>query len=132
MKISLRIEMDERTGTFDVIMPYSSIEPVRDLLLQNFMGEKFGRDNIWEEHLAQRIREANVKVQATLPSEKFSLRDVLNWKEGSRIMLSSNMQTPVELHCQNYGLFLGKMGQKNGHVAVMIDSVLFGKNGEPV
>ena len=44
----LRIEMDDRGGPIEILIPYATLEPVRDLLLQMFMGEKFGRDSIWE------------------------------------------------------------------------------------
>ncbi len=130
MQITFKIEMEERGGQFDIIIPYSSVEPIRELLLQNFMGEKFGRDQIWEDHLADRIREANIRLEATLPTEEFTLGEVLSWKKGSHVVLSSNMQTPVHLSSQNYQLLLGRMGQKNGHIAIKINDILFGKNGE--
>ena len=44
----LRIEIDDRGGPLEIVIPYATLEPVRDLLLQMFMGEKFGRDKIWE------------------------------------------------------------------------------------
>ena len=40
----LRIEIDDRGGPLEILIPYATLEPVRDLLLQMFMGEKFGRD----------------------------------------------------------------------------------------
>lgn len=130
MKIAFKIEMEDRGGHFDIIIPYSSVEPIRDLLLQNFMGEKFGCDQIWEDHLADRIQEADIKLEAALPTEEFTLGEVLNWKIGSQIVLSSTMQSPIHLSSQNYQLILGKLGQKNGHVAVKVNDILFGKNGE--
>jgi flagellar motor switch protein FliM len=130
MKITFKLEMEDRGGNFDIILPYSSVEPIRDLLLQNFMGEKFGRDHIWEDHLADRIREANVSLEAALPTEEFPLKEVLSWKKGTHVALSSNMQTPVHLHSQNHQLLLGRMGQKNGHIAIKVNDILFGKNGE--
>ena len=130
MKIVFKIEMEDRGGQFDLVIPYSSIEPIRDLLLQNFMGEKFGCDQIWEDHLADRIQEADIKLEAALPTEEFSLGEVLNWKIGSQIVLSSTMQSPIHLSSQNYQLLLGKLGQKNGHVAVKVNDILFGKDGE--
>ncbi len=129
MKIVFKLEMEDRGGHFEIVIPYSSVEPVRDLLLQNFMGEKFGYDHIWEDHLASRIREADVKLEASLPTEEFLLKDVLNWKEGSHIALSSTLHSPIFLSSQNHQLLLGKLGQKNGHVAVKINDILFGKNG---
>lgn len=130
MKISFKIEMDDRGGHFDILLPYSSIEPIRGILLQNFMGEKFGRDQIWENHLADKIREADVKLEATLPKEEFTLKEILQWKKGHRIFLSSTTQSPVHLCSQNHQLLLGRMGQKNGHIAVKVNDILFGNKGE--
>ncbi len=40
----LRIDMEDRGGRLELLIPYATLEPVRELLLQMFMGEKFGRD----------------------------------------------------------------------------------------
>jgi len=50
----LRIDMEDRGGRLELLLPYATLEPVRELLLQMFLGEKFGRDSIWESHLAHR------------------------------------------------------------------------------
>ncbi len=43
--VRLRIDMEDRGGTIELLLPYATIEPIRDVLLQMFMGEKFGRDS---------------------------------------------------------------------------------------
>ena len=53
--VRLRIDMEDRGGTIELLLPYATIEPIRDVLLQMFMGEKFGRDPTWEGHLATEI-----------------------------------------------------------------------------
>src|SRR5215467_12911479 len=53
--VRLRIDMEDRGGNIELLLPYATIEPIRDVLLQMFMGEKFGRDPIWEGHLATEI-----------------------------------------------------------------------------
>ncbi len=40
----LRIDMEDRGGRLELLLPYATLEPVRELLLQQFMGEKFGRE----------------------------------------------------------------------------------------
>jgi flagellar motor switch protein FliM len=54
--VRLRIDMEDRGGKLELLLPYATLEPVRELLLQMFMGEKFGRDSIWETHLAFHCR----------------------------------------------------------------------------
>ena len=58
--VRLRIDMEDRGGNIELLLPYATIEPIRELLLQMFMGEKFGRDPIWEGHLATEIGQAQI------------------------------------------------------------------------
>ncbi len=44
---TFHVDMEGRGGKFSIVLPYATIEPVRDKLLQRFMGEKLGRDRIW-------------------------------------------------------------------------------------
>ena len=64
--VRLRIDMEDRGGIVEMLLPYATIEPIRDVLLQMFMGEKFGRDPIWEGHLATEIGQAEIAVDAVL------------------------------------------------------------------
>jgi len=54
--VRLRIDMEDRGGNIELLLPYATIEPIRNVLLQMFMGEKFGRDPIWEGHPRHRNR----------------------------------------------------------------------------
>ena len=49
-----------------------------------------------------------------------SLRDVLNWKVGSRVILNVDAQSDIELVCGDLRMFTGKMGRKGGNIAVRI------------
>ncbi len=61
-------------ATLELLLPYATIEPIRDVLLQMFMGEKFGRDPIWEGHLATEIGQAEIAVDAVLYEAKLPLQ----------------------------------------------------------
>src|SRR5688500_11740947 len=66
VRARLRIDMGERGGRAEIVIPYAALEPIRELLLQMFMGEKFGRDSIWENHLTQELYKTEVSLQAIL------------------------------------------------------------------
>jgi len=51
-----------------------------------FMGEKFGRDSIWESHLASELWLTDVDVNAVLDEQMMTLQDVLDFKVGTRLM----------------------------------------------
>jgi flagellar motor switch protein FliM len=117
----LRIDMEDRGGRLELLFPNATLEPVRELLLQMFMGEKFGRDSIWETHLAGELWHTNVQIQAVLDSLELSLNDVLNWKVGTRLLLNALPDSKVELTCGDIPMFVGKMGRAGGNIAVRID-----------
>src|SRR5215831_3822627 len=84
----LRVDMEDRGGRLEVLLPYATLEPVREILLQGFLGEKFGRDSIWEAHLAGELWNTRVPIQAVLDTVDMPLREVLNLEVGSRIPLT--------------------------------------------
>jgi flagellar motor switch protein FliM len=116
----LRIDMEDRGGRLELMLPYATLEPVRELLLQMFMGEKFGRDSIWETHLANELWNTDVELEAVLDEIVMPLHDVLNLKPGSRILLNSMPNSTIDMRCGNVSLFGGKMGRKSGNIAVRI------------
>jgi len=75
--VRLRIDMEDRGGRIELMLPYSTLEPIRKLLLQQFMGEKFGRDNIWESHLASQLWTTAIDVQAVLDDYQAPLSTVM-------------------------------------------------------
>ncbi|AMW33836.1 flagellar motor switch protein FliM [Haematospirillum jordaniae] len=118
----LRIDMEDRGGRVELLLPYATLEPVRELLLQMFMGEKFGRDSIWETHLAEEMWFTEVEMEAVLDEQTMSLRDILNLEVGSRIMLNAAPNSPVELRCGDIPMFSGQMGRRGNHISIRVDS----------
>ncbi|HVM82141.1 MAG TPA: flagellar motor switch protein FliM [Stellaceae bacterium] len=116
----LRVDMEDRGGRLEVLLPYATLEPVREILLQGFLGEKFGRDSIWEAHLAGELWHTNVAIEAVLDTFEASLKDVLEWKVGSRVMFNADTDANVQLVCGDLPMFTGKMGRKAGNIAIRI------------
>jgi flagellar motor switch protein FliM len=85
----LRVDMGDRGGRVEILIPYATLEPIRELLLQMFMGEKFGRDSIWENHLTQELYKTDVQLSAILGEKIVPLNDLLNWKVGTQIVFST-------------------------------------------
>lgn len=120
----LRVDMGDRGGRIEVIIPYATLEPIRELLLQMFMGEKFGRDSIWENHLTQELYQTEVQLQAVLGEKVLSLNELLDWKIGSQIIFNTNVDDELEMRCGNVPMFRGPVGQKQGNIAVQIDQYI--------
>ena len=116
-----RIAMEGRGGRIELLLPYAMLEPVRELLLQGFMGEKFGRDSIWENHLAEALWISDVNLLAVLDRHMTSLKQVLEWKVGTKMLLNAHPDSEVEMICGDIPMFYGHMGRKGDHIAIRIE-----------
>ena len=117
----LRVDMEDRGGRMELLLPYATLEPVRELLLQQFMGEKFGRDSIWETHLAEELWATDVDIDVVLDEQVMSLADVMALQPGSQILLGSSPGSSVQLRCGAVTLFEGRVGRRKNRVAVRIE-----------
>jgi flagellar motor switch protein FliM len=124
--IKLRIDMEDRGGRLEILLPYATLEPVRELLLQMFMGEKFGRDSIWEGHLATELWSTEVDLEAVLDTMTMPLQGVLAFEVGTTIMLNATTTSTVHLSCGGVPLMTGKMGRVDNHVAIRVTRGLKG------
>ena len=118
----LRIDMEDRGGRLELLLPYATLEPVRELLLQMFMGEKFGRDSIWETHLAEELWLTEVDLRAVVDEQVMPLYDVFELKVGSRLMLNATQNSQVQLQCGDIPMYTGRMGRKGDGIAVRINN----------
>src|SRR6185312_1903048 len=113
--VRLRIDMEDRGAT---------IEPIRSVLLQMFMGEKFGRDPIWEGHLATEIAQAEIGVDAVLYESQIPLKDLMRLKVGDTLPLEVRADALVSVRCGSVTLTEGRMGRVGDRVAIRVTKPL--------
>lgn len=120
----LRVDMGDRGGRVEILIPYATLEPIRELLLQMFMGEKFGRDSIWENHLTQELYKTEVQLSALLGEMTIPLNDLLSWKIGTRVIFNTDVNDELELRCGHFPMFKGPVGQRQKHIAVRVEKYI--------
>jgi flagellar motor switch protein FliM len=122
--VRLRIDMEDRGGNVELLLPYATIEPIRAVLLQMFMGEKFGRDPIWEGHLATEIGQAQIEVDAVLYEARLPLRRMMQLEIGDTLMLELKPDALVTVRCGDISMTEGRMGRVGDRVAVRVGKSL--------
>ncbi len=118
------IDIGGHRGIFELLLPHATLEPVRDVLLQDFIGEKLGRDAVWEEHLATEIWGAEIDISAVLHEGEFSLRQILNLKVGDTLVLDRLPEDLVELRCDTIKIALGRLGRAEDSMAIQVATPL--------
>src|SRR6476646_2426641 len=122
--VRLRIDMEDRGGNIELLLPYATIEPIRPVLLQMFMGEKFGRDPIWEGHFATEVAQAEIAVDAVLYEANVPLKQLMALKVGDTLPLEIRADALVAVRCGNVTLTEGRMGRVGDRVAIRVTKPL--------
>ncbi len=119
--VKFRVDMlEDRGGFIELLLPHATLEPIRDLLLQMFMGENFGQDTVWEKHLGKELRNAAVTVETVLPEKTITLKDVMSFKVGSTLLLDCNPEDEVMLRCGGVPITTGVLGKVGDNIAVSL------------
>lgn len=117
------IEVAEFSGTLEVVLPHTSLDPIRDELLKKHVGDSFGNQSVWRSYLTQELMQADFDLSAVLMEEKRLLSEVLTWKPGVSLNIEPHQLDEVKLRCEDVCLAEGKLGHHNGMVAIEIENV---------
>ena len=104
----------------EILFPYATIEPIREQMLQMYMGEKFGRDPIWEGHLATEIYAADVEIEAVMHEVDLPLSRILSMRPGDTVIFDRTPTEPIKLRCGGIELTEGIMGHIGKNVSVRV------------
>ncbi len=118
--VTIRLNLEERDGIMQFCLPYATLEPIRDQLLQQFMGEKFGHDNIWENHLAQELFSTKTKMSCVMGEQTYMLSDALGWRIGDTLVFNAKEGDPVHIKFGNITKMVGSMGRDGSNLAVKV------------
>ncbi|WP_419811795.1 flagellar motor switch protein FliM [Bacterioplanoides sp.] len=115
---TFHIELDGGGGDFHMTIPYSMIEPIREVLDAGVQSDIDDIDERWTQSLREDIMDAPVPVHGTLVERDITLREVAELKAGDVIPV--DMPEEFTLEANGIPVFRGKMGISNENLAVKI------------
>jgi len=115
---SFTVELDGGGGELHVTLPYSMLEPIRELLDAGLQSDRSEIDQRWTLALREEIKTAEVELSSILTDHEMTLRDLVKLKEGDIIPIEAPEQ--VSLTANGIPLFRGEFGALNGNKAVKI------------
>ncbi|MDY6980101.1 MAG: FliM/FliN family flagellar motor switch protein, partial [Pseudomonadota bacterium] len=112
------IELEGGGGDFQVTMPYSMLEPIRELLDAGVQSDVSERDERWAHALREDIKSAEISLSATLTEARMSLADVVKLRAGDVIPIE--MPELVTVRAEDVPVFRGKYGLHDNNMAIKI------------
>ena len=116
---SFHIEVDGGGGNLHVTMPYSMIEPLREILDAGVASDRVEKDERWMVCLREEIEDAEVQLTTRLGRCNISLATLLNLKPGD--IVPCDFQGKVTILAEDVPIFRGSFGLSHGLQAVKIE-----------
>jgi flagellar motor switch protein FliM len=116
------IELDGGGGDVHLTLPYSMVEPIRELLDAGVQSDRAERDDRWIQSLHEEILDAEVELTALMIEQQISIGDFLHLRPGDVIPIQ--MPDLVAVFAEDIPAFRGKVGNTNGHKAIRFESLM--------
>lgn len=115
------VELENATGTISVVVPYATIEPIKQKLQSGFQVESDQTDKkLWTAIIKEQLLETNVEVKVNLGQTEILLQDLMGMKTGDVIPLDQDATGEIDVQIENVKKFKGYYGIHHGTVAVQV------------
>ncbi|MEW6119180.1 MAG: flagellar motor switch protein FliM [Pseudomonadota bacterium] len=128
VNITFSIELGQTSGEMHFCMPYSMIEPIKDLLTSALQAENLEVDKRWLRQMRQQVQLAEVELVADLGTARVSLRDIVNLKAGDVIPL--DIPPTVEAKVDGVPVMECAYGKFNGQYTLRVERMLSASSSE--
>jgi flagellar motor switch protein FliM len=123
---SFTLEIGETSGTIHFCIPYSTLEPIRDVLYSSIQGDSAEPDRRWVNLLKEQIKSAEVDLIAELGTAQATVEQLLSFKPGDFVEL--DLLPMIQAKVDGVPVFDCHYGTSDGHYAIKIDHLLTSSN----
>ena len=116
---TFNIELGTAAGEFHICMPYSMLEPIRDVLCSPLQGEQMDVDKRWVRLLSRQVQSADVELVVNFGRAELTLQQVLNMQPGD--VISLDVARPLMAEVDGVPVMECKCGVFNGQYALQVE-----------
>jgi flagellar motor switch protein FliM len=124
------VELENSSGTLSIVIPFSTLEPIRQKLISGFQQEVVETDHYWANMMIRHLEETELNVVTELGHSELTLRQILELKEGDVIPLRTDATAEIPVLVENVARFRGLFGASRGSQAIQVTEVVENKNKE--
>lgn len=113
-----RIDMEGNGGTLHITLPYSMLEPVRELLATGVQSDRVEFNENWGKILKEELKDVKVGMTCTLAETTINLRELMSISAGDIIMI--DIPTQVVARLEDVPTYRCEYGTSHGHNSVKV------------
>lgn len=115
---SFQIELEGGGGELHVMLPYSMIEPIREILDAGVQSDVSDRDERWINSLREEVRSATVTIESTLAQTEITVRELMALQPGDIIPV--DIPEVILAKVEGVPVFRGRLGASRGMCALQV------------
>ncbi|MDT8309877.1 MAG: flagellar motor switch protein FliM [Methylophaga sp.] len=119
---TFHIELDGGGGDLHITLPYSMLEPIRELLDTGLQSDRSADDGRWGRAMREELMVAEVQLAATLAKTRLTLEQVRQLKVGDIIPIE--MPKEVVAIVEDVPMFRATYGEHNDKAALKITKII--------
>lgn len=115
------VELENAAGTISIVIPYATIEPIKQKLSTGFQVESDQTDKkLWTSIIQEQLLETDLEIKVALGETEIKLKDMMNLKVGDVIPLDQDASGEFDINIEGVKKFKGYYGIHHGTVAVQV------------
>ncbi len=118
--VRFEVEMDRLMGRMAMVLPYSTIEPIRSKLYASYQSDQLEVDSEWSNRMQRRLHEVTVEMIVELGRTSLKGSELLNMEIGDVIMLDHDVNKPLTVRVEGVPKFSATAGVHHGNQAFRI------------
>jgi flagellar motor switch protein FliM len=115
---TFHVELDGGGGELHITLPYSMVEPIREILDAGLQTDSDEQDDRWVKALREDVLAARVNLECDLVRREITLRDIVSLKAGDVIPI--DFPDFHVLTANGVPMFKTQLGQSRGNLALKI------------
>ena len=117
---SFHIELDGGGGDFHIALPYSMLEPIRELLDAGVQSDKEDTDMRWSKALRDEIMDVPVEISTKFLEFDLTLQQIMDMEVGD--ILPIEMPETITVMIEDLPTYRAKLGRSRDNIAIKIES----------
>jgi flagellar motor switch protein FliM len=119
------VELEKVSGTIKIVIPYSTLEPIKSKLSVGFQSEQLEVDFIWINRVKEQIMQTTANIVVKLGEASIQVRDLMNLEVGDIIQLDTDATMPLSVMVEGIPKFKGIPGLLRGNRAIRVTESMF-------
>ena len=117
---NFEIEMENLRGVVQIVVPYSSVEPIRQHLSTGIQVDEGEVAISWFDQIEYQLQDSEVSMDVLLGRAEISVEEMLSLDVGDVLMLNQSQERPLKMRVEQNPKYLVEPVERSGVISVKV------------